>query len=193
MGRYSDYFKEIWKLQANRKIIGLSLFGVLVDNSRPFTPGDAVNPAEGADRAIQIMTQKGYDFVIITGQPPSRTRTLEINDFENILSGARQFVDQMGGRIRNAYYAPGTDKNDPYVRPNTGMWERAAAENNIKWDDCYFIGSDTNDIKASVKMKATPVLIKSNNMESKLKAFELTHQTKVKEFSSLLEFANSLE
>jgi HAD superfamily hydrolase (TIGR01662 family) len=193
MGRYSEYFKEVWKLQANRKVIGLGLFNVLVDNTRVFTPGDAVMPVDGVDKAIQMLSQKGYDFIIITGQPSSRTRALEMHDFENIITGARQFIEQLGGRVRNVYYAPGTDKNDPYVRPNTGMWERAASENNLKWDGVYFVGSETNDVKASTKMKAIPVLIKTANSESKLKAFELTHQTKVKEFSSLLEFANSLE
>jgi hypothetical protein len=39
-------------------------------------------------------------------------------------------------------------------------------------------------------MKAMPILIKSAS--TKTKAFELTHQIKVKEFGSLLEFANSI-
>ena len=193
MGRYSEYFKEIWKLQANRKIIGIGLFNVLVDNTRAFTPGDPVIPLDGVEAAIKILVQKGYDFILITGQPPSRAKVLEMYDFENIIAGARQFIEQLGGRVRNVYYAPGTDKNDPYVKPNAGMWERAAAENNFKWEGCYFVGSETNDVKASTKVKATPILIKSANTESKLKAFELTHQTKVKEFSSLVEFANSIE
>jgi histidinol phosphatase-like enzyme len=193
MGRYTEYFKEVWKMQSNRKIIGLGLFNVLVDNTKIFTPGDPVSPINDVDKAIQLLSQKGYDFIIITGQPASRTRALEMHDFENIITGARQFIESVGGKVRNVYYAPGTDKNDPYVRPNTGMWERAQSENNMKWDGVYFVGSETNDVKASTKMKAVPILIKNPNVESKLKAFELTHQTKVKEFSSLLEFANSLE
>lgn len=190
MGRYSEYFKEIWKLQANRKVIGLGIFGVLVDNSKSFTPGDPLVPLEGAAEAIQILSQKGYDFILITGQPENRSRVLEMYDFENILAGAREFIMQAGGQVRNVYYAPGIDKNDPYVKPNPGMLERAQNENNFKWSDTYFVGSEINDAKMSTKVKAVPVLIK--NKTQKLKAFELTHQIKVKEHTSLLEFANTI-
>lgn len=192
MGRYSEYFKEIWQMQADRKVIGIGLFNVLIDNSKVFTPGDTVSPLEGVDVAIQTLAQKGYDFIIITGQPSNRSRILENHDFENIISGARDFITQLGGRVKNVYYAPGTDKNDPYVKPNAGMLERAQNENNFKWADTYFVGSETNDVKMATKVKAQPVLIKTKGVESKLKAFELTHQTKVQEYNNLLEFANSI-
>ncbi len=192
MGRYSNYIKDIWDMQANRKVIGLCMFGVLFDNNKPFTPGDQLQLADGADEAIRILSQKGYDFLIIQGQPPLKTRNLEIQDFENILAAIREVVQSLGGRIKNAYYAPGTDKNDPYVKPNAGMWERAQNEGNVKWADSYFVGADSGDVKASSKVKAIPVVIKSKNIDSKTKAFELTHQIKVKEFNSLLEFANSI-
>ena len=191
MGRYSEYFNEIWKLQANRKIMGIGLFGVLVDNTKPFTPGDPVVPIAGVDQAIQILSQKGYDFIIISGQPPKRTKLLEMHDFDNIISGAGEFITQLGGRVRNVYYAPSIDKNDPYVKPNPGMLERAQSENNFKWEESFFVGSEINDVKMSVKVKATPVLI-SNGTDTKTKAFELTHQIKVKEYETLLDFANSL-
>lgn len=190
MGRYSEYFNEIWKLQANRKIIGIGLFGVLIDNTKPFTPGDQVTPIAGVDQAIQILSQKGYDFIIITGQPTKRTKLLETYDFDNIISGAGEFITQLGGRVRNVYYAPGIDKNDPYVKPNPGMLERAQNENNFKWEESFFIGSEINDVKMATKVKATPILISSG--DTKTKAFELTHQIKVKEFANLLDFANSL-
>jgi len=192
MGRYTEYFNDIWKMQANRKVIGLTLFGVLIDNSTPFTPGNQIELTEGANKAIQMLTQKGYDFVVIAGQPPARTKNLEQHDFENILSGMKDVFEQLGSRIKNAYYTPSIDKNDPYVKPNTGMFDRAQAEGAVKWDGTYYIGAEANDAKASVKVKAIPVLIKLPGKESKTKAFELTHQVKVTEFDSLLEFANSI-
>lgn len=192
MGRYSEYFKEIWKLQGNRKIIGLTLFGVIFDNSTPFTPGNQLNVAEGVPDAINILTQKGYDFLVIQGQPASRTKNLEIQDFENILSSFREFVVSTGGRVVNNYYAPGIDKLDPYVKPNSGMFERASAENSVKWNEAVYIGSDINDVKAANKIKATPVLITSLSKQTKNKAFELTNQIKIQEFVTLLDFAKQL-
>ena len=192
MGRYSEYFQDIWKLQANRKVLGLTLFGVLFDNSKPFTPGNQLEIAEGADKAIQLLTQKGYDFVIVAGQAPVRTKNLEQQDFENILTGTKDIFEKLGARVKSSYYAPGVDKNDPYVKPNTGMFERAQNEGFIKWDGTYYIGAEANDAKVAAKVKAIPVLIKSPGKETKTKAFELMHQVKVQEFNSLLEFANSI-
>jgi len=192
MGRYTAYFNDIWKMQASRKVIGITLFGALIDNSTPFTPGNPVDFSEGAGKAVQMLTQKGYDFVVVTGQPPSRTKNLEQHDFENILSGMKNAFEQLGARIKNVYYAPSVDKNDPYVKPNTGMFDRAQAEGAVKWEGTYYIGAEANDAKVAVKVKAIPVLIKSPGKESKTKAFELTHQVKVQEFNSLLEFAEQL-
>lgn len=193
MGRYTEYFSDIWKMQANRKVIGITLFGVLFDNSTPFTPGNQLSIAEGAEKAIQMLTQKGYDFVVIAGQAPKRTKNLEQYDFENILTSTREIFEALGGRIKTAYYAPGIDKNDPYVKPNIGMFERAQNEGFVKWEGTHYIGAEPNDIKAAAKVKAIPVVIKSAGKESKTKAFELTHQVKVIEFNSLLEFAESIQ
>ena len=63
MGRYSDYMRDIWAIQANRKVLGITLFGVFFDNSKPFTPGDQLQLAEGAETAV-----------LNTGAPKSKTR-----------------------------------------------------------------------------------------------------------------------
>jgi len=72
------------------------------------------------------------------------------------------------------------------------MFERAQNENMVVWEESYYIGADLNDVKAALKVKATPVLIKPAGSVLKTKAFELTNNVKAQEFSSLLEFAESL-
>jgi len=192
MGRYTDYFKDIWQMQANRKVIGMTLFGVLLDNTTPFTPGQQLVISDGVIDAVKILISKGYDFLFITGQPQNRTQALSMQDFENILASAREIIEQHGGRVKNAYYAPGIDKNDPYVKPNTGMFDRAQNEGMVKWAESYFIGSEANDVKAAIKVKSVPVLIKSAGKDVKTKASQLMNQIKVQEFDSLLDFANSI-
>ena len=142
MGRYTDYFKDIWALRANRKVIGMTLFGVILDNNNAFTPGQQMVVSDETIEAIKILIAKGYDFLFIAGQPPNRTKNLEIQDFENIFYSIKEIITQLGGRIKNVYYAPSTDKNDPYVKPNTGMFERAQNEGMIKWEGSYFIGAE---------------------------------------------------
>ena len=192
MGRYTNYFKDIWQMQANRKVIGMTLFGVLLDNTTPFTPGQQLVISDGVIDAVKLLISKGYDFLFITGQPQNRTQALSIQDFENILASAREIIEQHGGRVKNAYYAPGVDKNDPYVKPNTGMFDRAQNEGMVKWAESYFIGSEANDVKAAMKVKSVPVLIKSAGKDIKTKASQLMNQIKVQEFDSLLDFAKSI-
>ena len=192
MGRYTDYIKDIWKLQANRKVIGLTLFGVIYQNNKPFTPGDQLEIMPGVEDAISILAQKGYDFLIVTGQPPVKTKLLDVKDFENILNATRGVFEQKGGRIKNAYYAPGTDKSDPYVKPNSGMFDRAQNEGMVQWKDSVYVGAETNDIRVANKVGAESILIKPKNSALKTKAFELTQGSNFKEFESFLDFANSL-
>jgi len=193
MGRYKQYFEDIWKLQAKRKTIAISLFGVLFDNSKPFTPGNQLAIADGAELGLQMLAQKGYDILIITGQPPSRTKSLEIDDFENILGATAEICQKLGCSIKNAYYAPSTDKTDPFVKPNIGMFERAQKENNLNWADMFYVGVESNDIKAASKVSAKPVIIKSIvNKDVKFKALELTNNIKVQEYDSLADFASML-
>ena len=74
------------------------------------------------------------------------------------------------------------------------MFERAQKENMIKWSETMFVGSEANDVKAALKVSATPILIRNaTNKDLKIKTLELVNNTKVQEFNSLLEFANSIE
>ena len=191
MGRYTEYMRDIWTIQNNRKVIGLTLFGVILDNKNAFSPGQQLTVSNETIEAIKVLITKGYDFLFIAGQPPNRTKNLEIQDFENIFQSIKEIITQVGGRIKNVYYAPSTDKNDPYVKPNIGMFERAQNEGMIKWEGSYFIGVEPNDVKAAVKSKAIPVLITSGK-ESKIKAFEMINQIKVQEFTSLYDFAERI-
>ncbi len=192
MGRYTDYIKDVWKLQATRKVMGLTLFGVIYQNNKPFTPGDKLEIIPGVEEAISILAQKGYDFLIVTGQPPVKTKLLDVKDFENILTATRGVFEQRGGRIKNAYYAPGTDKSDPYVKPNPGMFERAQNEGMVQWKESFYIGAEINDIRVANKVGAEAVLIKPKSSALKTKAFELTQGSNFKEFESLFDFAKSL-
>jgi HAD superfamily hydrolase (TIGR01662 family) len=192
MGRYSEYLKDVWKMQQGRKIIGLTLFGVIFDNTTPFTPGNQLAITDDIAEAIKLITQKGHDFLVIMGQPPSRTKNLDLKDFENILGAFKEIVESLGGRVRNNYYSPSTEKTDPYVKPNTGMFERAAKENPVKWDETFYIGADITDVKAATKMKSIPIMITGLSKPTKNKAFELTNQVKIREYESLLDFAKSI-
>ena len=184
MGRYSAYIDVISQFRQTRKSIGMSIFNVLIDNSKPFTPGDQLAIYPFVQETIQILTQKGYNLVFITGQPPRRSKDIAIEDFENILNSLKQMAAEFGGSVQASYYTPSTDKNDPYVKPNIGMFKRAETENNIVWKDTFFIGCDKNDIKAANSLPTTAILVGNNKIEN------LTES--VQRFETILEFAKAV-
>ena len=184
MGRYSAYIDVITQFKQNKKSIGMSVFNVLIDNSKPFTPGDQLEIYPFVQEAIQILTQKGYDLLFITGQPPRRTRDIAIEDFDNILDSLKNITSEYGGTAKASYYTPSSDKNDPYVKPNIGMFRRAENENNILWKDTFFIGCDKNDIKAALSLPTTAILV--GNTKDNIK------NDSVQKFKNLLEFAEAV-
>lgn len=188
MGRYSSYIDSIAQYRASRKALGLSLFNVLLDNSKAFTPGDMLEVYPHVPEAINILNQKGYDFVIITGQPTRRTKDIAISDFENILSSVQEMFNNAGANIRGAYFTNLTDKKDLYVKPNTGMFKRAENEKKITWNETFYIGSDKNDIKAASAVNATPILLGSLSESESISL----NKTNLQIFNNLLEFAKAV-
>ena len=184
MGRYSAYIDIISQIKQNKKSIGMSVFNVLIDNSKPFTPGDQLEIYPFVQEAIQILTQKGYDLLLITGQPPRRTKDISIEDFDNILDSLKTMTAEFGGQVKSSYYTPATDKTNPYVKPNTGMFKRAENENNVIWKDTFFIGCDKNDIKAALSLPTTAILV-GNTKDN-------TDNGSVQKFENLLEFAKAV-
>jgi len=189
MGRYSAYIDSIAQFRASRKALGLSVFNVLLDNSKAFTPGDLLEVYPHVPEAINILNQKGYDFVIITGQPTRRTKDIEIKDFENILASMQEMFHNAGAILRGSYFTNLTDKNDPYVKPNTGMFKRAEQEKKITWNETFYIGTDKNDVKAASSVNATPILL--GNL-SETDALALQNKTNLQKFNNLLDFAKAV-
>jgi HAD superfamily hydrolase (TIGR01662 family) len=184
MGRYSAYIDVITQFKQNKKSIGMSVFNVLIDNSKPFTPGDQLEIYPFVQDAIQLLTQKGYDLLFITGQPPRRTRDIAIEDFDNILDSLKNITSEYGGTAKASYYTPSSDKTDPYVKPNIGMFRRAENENNVVWKDTFFIGCDKNDIKAALSLPTTAILVGDTK--------DSVNNDSVQKFENLLEFAKAV-
>jgi HAD superfamily hydrolase (TIGR01662 family) len=184
MGRYSAYIDVITQFKQNKKSIGMSVFNVLIDNSKPFTPGDQLEIYPFVQDAIQLLTQKGYDLLFITGQPPRRTRDIAIEDFDNILDSLKNITSEYGGTAKASYYTPSSDKTDPYVKPNIGMFRRAENENNVVWKDTFFIGCDKNDIKAALSLPTNAIIVGDTK--------DSVNNDSVQKFENLLEFAKAV-
>jgi D-glycero-D-manno-heptose 1,7-bisphosphate phosphatase len=60
------------------------------------------------------------------------------------------------------YYSASSRKDDPFAKPNTGMFKRCEKENKaIKFKEGYYVGDKMKDLKAAVKIGAKPVLVRT--------------------------------
>ena len=141
-----------------------------------------------------MIREKRYKVVLISDER-GKTESQGAQDLNNLMNTFGKAGIQS---IVNAYFSIGTDKSDPFVKPSTGMFKRAASETlGADWKKGWYLGVTINDLKAAHKAGATPVLIKSSKFsetQEKLNTFankDVKKKTKI--FNSLLEFATSLK
>ena len=98
--------------------------------------------------------------------------------------------------INGLYYSTTNLKDDIYAKPNTGMFKRASAEIGVNWKNGLYVGDKISDLKAAVKAKAKPVLVRTGygiETSKKLNTFsnkDIKKQTDI--FDNLYQFAHSL-
>jgi len=100
--------------------------------------------------------------------------------------------------IDGIYYSASSRKDDPYAKPNVGMFKRCEKElPHIKFSEGYYVGDKMKDLKAAVRMGARPVLVRTGYgiaTEAELQKFtyrKIKQQTLI--FDSLQDFVKTLE
>ena len=64
--------------------------------------------------------------------------------------------------IDGLYYSASSRKNDMYAKPNIGMFKRCEKEvPHVKFNQGYYVGDKLSDLKASMKIGAKPVLVRT--------------------------------
>ena len=55
-----------------------------------------------------------------------------------------------------------SEKNDPYAKPNAGMFKIAQKEiSGLRWSNGFYVGDKMTDLKAAMKVGARPVLVRT--------------------------------
>ena len=108
-----------------------------------------------------------------------------------------QMLGEIGCQsINGLYYSTTPFKDDPYRKPNTGMFKRASAEIGVDWTNGVYVGDKITDLKAAYKAKAKPILVRTGygvETEKKLNTFankDLKKRTEI--YDNLSQFAHSL-
>jgi D-glycero-D-manno-heptose 1,7-bisphosphate phosphatase len=154
-------------------------------------------PIPGSLEAIKIIRDKGYDVVILTNQSGIQRGVMDAVDVDIVNNYMLELLAGVGCRsINGLYYSTTPFKDDPYRKPNTGMFKRATSEIGVDWKNGVYVGDKITDLKAAVKAKAKPILVKTGyglETAKKLETFankDLKKKTEV--YDNLLAYAHSL-
>lgn len=181
-------------------VVGLARDGVLNHYVEPaVTRPTYFNPIEGSLEAVANIRQKGYHIVVITNQPGIGRGNMTVQDVEDIHKYMLELLGKAGcPSIDGIYYASGTTKQDPFVKPNPGMFERAEEHNkSIKFKEGFYVGDTIADLKAAIKAGARPVLVRTGRGLETEKELNKYAYKDIKErtyiFDNLAEFAANLD
>lgn len=156
------------------------------------------DPIPGSIDAISTLRRKGYKIVIITDQGGIEKGIYSMEDVEKVHEHMFELLGAAGCfSIDALYYSASSRKQDPFAKPNTGMFKRCEAEHkDIKFKEGYYVGDKMKDLKAAMNMGAKPVLVRTGyGLETEKELQKFTYR-KIKArtlvFDNLEQFVESL-
>jgi D-glycero-D-manno-heptose 1,7-bisphosphate phosphatase len=180
-------------------VIGLDRDGVINRDLGTYCYNvEDFDPIPGSIDAIADLRRKGYKIVIITDQGGIEKGIYTPEQVDAVHEHMLKMLGEAGCQsIDGIYYSASSRKEDPFAKPNTGMFKRCEKEiPDIKFKEGYYVGDKIKDLKVAVSMGAIPVLVRTGyglETEKMLNRFtyrNLKRQTLI--FNDLAEFAASV-
>jgi len=182
-----------------RCVIGLDRDGVINRDlgTYCFRPED-FDPIPGSIDAIAKLRRKGYKIVVLTDQGGIEKGIYTEKDVERVHEKMFQLLGEAGcSSIDAIYYSASSRKEDPFAKPNLGMFKRCEREiKDIKFREGYYVGDKMKDLKAAYDIGAIPVLVRTgygSETERDLQKFTYRKiKSKTLIFDDLSKFVESL-
>ena len=180
-------------------VVGLDRDGVINKDRGTYTwKIEDFEPIEGSLEAIAELRRKGHKIVVITDQGGIEKGIYTQQDVDTLHEHMLKLLGEAGCfSIDAIYYSASSRKEDPFAKPNTGMFKRCEKEfKDIKFNQGYYVGDKIKDLKAAVNMGAKPILVRTGygaETEQELNKFayrDLKRRTKV--FDTLADFVRTL-
>ena len=180
-------------------VVGLDRDGVInVDLGTYVTHPDGFKPIAGSLEAMAELRRKGYKIAIITDQGGIEKGVMTQEDVDKVHDRMFQMLGEAGCLSIDAlYYSASSRKDDPFAKPNTGMFKCCEKEvPDIKFKEGFYVGDKMKDLKAAMNMGARPVLVRTGyGLETEKELNKFTYR-KIKArtviFDTLEDFVKSL-
>jgi D-glycero-D-manno-heptose 1,7-bisphosphate phosphatase len=180
-------------------VIGLDRDGVLNKDLGTYCyKVEDFEPIPGSLEAVGDLRRKGYKIVIITDQGGIEKGIYTESDVEVLHTHMFELLGAAGcASIDALYYSASSRKEDPFAKPNTGMFKRCEKENpDIKFKEGYYVGDKIKDLKAAIRMGAKPILVRTGyGLETEKELNKWTYRDikrRTKVFDDLAAFVESM-
>lgn len=187
---------------APKCVVGLDRDGVINRDLGTYCwKADDFDPIPGSLEAVAKIRRLGHKIAVITNQGGIEKGLFTPTDVDTLHQHMLNLLGSAGcPSIDAIYYSMSSRKDDPFAKPNTGMFKRCEKEHawkKLKFAGGYFVGDKISDLKAAHKIGAMPILVRTgygNATEQELSRYahrEIKKRTKI--FDTLLDFAQYLE
>ena len=181
-------------------VIGLDRDGVINEDlgTYCYSPDD-FKPIPGSLEAMAELRRKGYKIAIITDQGGIEKGLYTQEEVDKVHDRMYEMLGSVGCFTIDAlYYSASSRKDDPFAKPNTGMFKRCEKENKaIKFKEGYYVGDKMKDLKAALNIGAKPVLVRTGYGRTTEQELNRYSNREVKQrviiFDNLAQFVESLE
>lgn len=156
------------------------------------------DPIPGSLEAIADMRRKGYKITVITDQGGIEKGLYTQQDVDTVHEHMLKLLGEAGCfSIDGIYYSASSRKEDPFAKPNTGMFKKCEADDKeIKFKQGYYVGDKMKDLKAAMNIGARPVLVRTGYGAETEKDLQKWTYRKIKQrtiiFDDLAQFVESL-
>jgi D-glycero-D-manno-heptose 1,7-bisphosphate phosphatase len=185
--------------ERSKCVIGLDRDGVINKDLMDYCwKIEDFEPIPGSIEAVALLRRKGYKIVIITDQGGIEKSLYTPEDVDKLHVHMLDLFGQAGCRSIDAiYYSASSRKEDPYAKPNTGMFKRCENEiKDIKFNQGYYVGDKIKDLKAAMNIGAKPILVRTGyGLETERELNKFTYRklkAKALIFDDLQSFVKSL-
>ena len=201
MSRYSHLKNTQPSIDSfTKSVVGLDRDGVInLDRGTYTWKKQDFIPIPKSIEAVSLIRQKGHKVVIITNQGGIHKGLYTEDDVNTLHHYMLDLFGQAGcPSIDGIYFSATSIKQDPFAKPNTGMFKKAAKDiPNLNWSNGYYVGDKITDLKAAHKVKATPILVRTGHgieteelLNNRHSYRPIHKQTQV--FNNLWDFAQAL-
>lgn len=121
------------------------------------------DPIPGSVDAVAQLRRKGYKIAVISDQGGIEKGIYTPEQVDKVHEHMLGLFGEAGCAFIDAiYYSASSRKEDPFAKPNTGMFKRCENEiKDIKFKEGYYVGDKIKDLKAAMNMGARPVLVRT--------------------------------